>query len=400
MRTLLLLPPCFALLCSASAAWAEPDTPFTLTASGAVQTDSNLFRLPSSSDAFKLLGRDSAAEQVGITTVGLNFASTQSLQRFEVNASLVDYRYQNFGYLSFAARNFDAAWRWSLTPRFTGSLTSDRKETLNSFADYQGFTKRNQRTDTSTRLDTTYELTGPWRVLLGAAQNEQSNEQALVAGGDYRSTGAHLGVRQDFGSGSTLGYTARLANGSYLNRVLPSTGLYDDTFRQIDHELRLRWALGGASSVDAHLTALSRSHPTYASRDYDGFASGLALKWAVTGKSVLNAAYAHELSDYATANSNYAQTDRLTLGAVWSLSPKLQLGLRTAWSQVDYLGTPTAVLANQRRDTTHDTALTLAWQPYQRFSLTAALLSASRSSSQLGLDFDSTSATLAAQYSY
>ena len=388
------------VLCGASTAWGEPDTPLTLDASYALQTDSNLFRLPASADAFKLVGRDSVAEQVGITTLGLNFASTQSLQKFEVNASLVDYRYQNFSYLSFAARNFDAAWRWSLTPRLTGSLSSTRRETLNSFADYTGFNQRNQRTDTSTQLDTVYELTGPWRLLTGVRQTEQANELALVAGGDYRSTSAHLGVRQDFGSGSTLGYTARVANGSYLSRVLPNAGLYDDTFKQFDHDLRLRWALGGGSSVDAHLTALSRSHPTYASRNYDGFASGLSLNWAITGKSVLNAAYAHELSDYATANSNYAQTDRLTLGGVWNLSPKLQIGLRTAWSQVDYLGAPSTTPVTQRRDTHNDTSLTLVWVPYQRLNLNAMWQRMSRGSSQSGLDFESSMATLSAQYRY
>ena len=166
--------------------WAQQDSPLVLNASYALQTDSNLFRLPSAADTQALVGRSSAAEQIGATTLGLRFATTQSLQKFEFNASIVDYHYQNFDYLNFVATNYDAAWRWSLTPQFTGSITSQRVETLNSFADYQGFRTRNQRTDTTHSFDGVYALQGPWRLLGGVSQTERSNEQALVAGGDYR----------------------------------------------------------------------------------------------------------------------------------------------------------------------------------------------------------------------
>ena len=381
-------------------AWAQQDAPLRLSASYAMQTDSNLFRLPSGANTQALLGKASAAEQIGVSTLGLHFVSTQSLQKFELDASLQDYRYQNFDYLNFAASNYDAAWRWALTPQFTGKLSSKRADTLNSFADYQGFTRRNQRTDTSHRLDAMLEVEGPWRLLAGTSATERSNEQSLVAGGDYRYSGADLGVRYAYASGSSLSLLARSSNGSYLNQVVPSLGLYDDGFTQTDTELRLHWAYSGNSVFDAYVTPFSRSHPRYGQRDYSGVNAGATWGWALSGKTRLNTEYARELAAYATANSNYSQTDRLRAGVQWLVSAKAQLAASYGWAQTDYLGTPTAVPASQRKDTSTDTSLSIGWEALQGLTLSTALQSSSRSSTQAGLDFDSTALTVSAQYRY
>jgi exopolysaccharide biosynthesis operon protein EpsL len=387
------------LALSSTAAWAQQDDPLMIRAGYTLQTDSNLFRLPSGANTTALLGKSSGAEQIGITTVGLGFATTQSLQRFELDASLVDYRYQNFDYLSFTATNFDAAWRWSLTPRLTGNLTGSHKETLNSFADYQGFNQRNKRTDTNSRFDALYELSGPWRLLAGVTQAEQRNEQALVAGGDYRSTGADLGLRQVYGSGSSISLVGTLANGGYLNRSTPNAGAFDDSFKQLSTSLQLHWVFSGSTTLDGSVTQINRTHPTYAQRDYSGLNTEARLGWAITGKTRLNASYARTLDAYATANSNYSQTDRLQAGVTWAISQKIQLALNQSWAQIDYLGTP-ATATSTRRDTTHDSSIALGWEPLQRLNLSAAVQSVNRGSSQPGLDYDSTLLNLQAQYSF
>jgi len=379
--------------------WAQNTPRVKINASHAIQTDSNLFRLPAAANTTALIGRSSAAEQIGITSLGINFNTTKSLQKFELDASLVNYNYQNFSHLNFSARNYNAAWRWALTPRLTGTFASDLKETLNSFADYQGY-NGNQRADTNTRFDVLYELVSPWFLLGGVSQSKQVNQQAVVAGGDYSSTSADLGFRHVFSSGSAISYVAKAANGNYLNRVVPSVGFYDDSFKQIDNALRLQWILNGNSTANIHLTHVNRTHPNYSQRDFSGFNTGFNIDWAITGKSVLGASYTHELGSYATATSNYSLTDRITWGPVWHISPKTQLGLRHTWAQIDYLGSPNAIANSPRRDITRDTSLTLSWQPYQQLAINASLQSKTRGSSQTGLDYDSSIATLSAQLSY
>ena len=116
------------LLSVHGAARAEGDDVFTLSADTSLVRDNNLFRLSSSANTLALIGRDSAAEQINITTLGVRAAKSYSLQRFELGASVVDQRYQNFSYLNSVANNYDAAWRWSLTPSFHGNLVNSRRE--------------------------------------------------------------------------------------------------------------------------------------------------------------------------------------------------------------------------------------------------------------------------------
>ena len=398
MRTQPSLHVTVALCACASGAMAQ-EAPVVLTAGYTVQTDSNLFRLPSSANTQALIGKDSAAEQIGVTTVGFGLNTYQSLQKFEFDLNLVDYKYQNFNYLSFTASNYNAAWRWALTPALTGSFTSSRKETLNSFSDYTSYNQRNQRIDTSTGVNAEYQLDGTWRLLGGLSTARQANQQAVLAGSDYTSNSANAGVKYAFASGSSVTYQARLGNGNYLNRTVPNAGQFDDNFKQLDNDLRLRWALGGNSSAELYLTHINRTHPTYGQRDYNGFNTGANLDWAISGKTALNVSFSHTLDAYATSNSNYSQADKLSVGPVWQFSPKAALRLRYDWAQRDYLGSPGAT-ASTRRDTTRDTSISINWQPYQQLAFSAALQGASRGSNQAGLDYDSTQLFFTAQLTY
>ena len=394
IRPLSWLAAALCVMFSSAPAWAQVQDTFKFNAAYSRQSDSNLFRL-SADDVNAGIGKSSAAEQVGITSLGFNFNKAYSLQRFELNLSLIDYKYQNFSYLSFAAQNYNAAWRWSLTPRLRGNVTTVRNETLNSFADFQGFNRRNQRTSTNTRFDAAYEIDGPWRVIGGVSQSAQTNEQVLLAEGDFRSNAADLGLRYVLGSGSSLSYALKTATGSYLNRVLSPASLLDDGFDQIDNELRLHWIISGNSSADISAAHIKRSHPNFAQRDFSGLNAAFNLNWNMTGKSALTAGFARELASYQTESANYTQTDRFSIGPVWQVSPKAVVRLRYDVAQRAYLG-----VVAQRRDTTRDTSLSFDWQPYRYLTLSASLQNAMRTSNQPRLDYESNVATFSAQFTY
>jgi exopolysaccharide biosynthesis operon protein EpsL len=365
-----------------------------------IQSDSNLFRLPGGSDVKSLTGNPSAAEKVNVTSVGVIINKAYSLQTFDLNLNLTDFRHQNFNYLSFTAHNFNAAWHWSLTPRLHGSFTSDRAETLNSFADYQSFNLRNLRTDTNTGLDAEYEFDGPLRVMGGVSQSRRSNLQPLVAEGDYSAHTSDVGLRYLWASGSALSYSHKYTNGTYSNRLLSLTGSYDDSFKQVDHDLRLHWVISGQTTADIGATHVNRSYPNYAQNDYSGINKSINFNWNMTGKSALTAGWAHELASYQTSNIAFSQTDRLLLGPVWQLSPKATLRLQHEAARRDYLGTSTGVLARERSETTRDTSLSFDWQPRRYLTVSASLQNARRTSDQAGFDYDSNLTTLSAQLIY
>ncbi len=374
--------------------------PLTLSAGYTMQSDSNLFRLPSNANVQALTGQGSAAETIGVTTVGIGFNTRQSLQTLSVNVNLIDYQYQKFNYLSFTANNYNANWQWAITPTVTGTLSTDRKETLNSFADFTGYRQRNQRLDTTTRFDATYQLDGPWRLIAGASTTRQENQLAQVTGSDFTSNAVDAGVRHVFGSGSSISYQMRIGKGTYLNRVVPNANAQDDQYTQVDNDLRLRWDLGGGTAANANLTHVNRTHPRYGQRDYSGFNSGAGLDWSLSGKTSISLAYIHLLEAYAATNSNYSSTDRISVGPVWQLSPKVGVRLKHEWAQRSYLGSPTAGLSSNRQDITRDTTLSVNWQPQDKLALSASLQTASRGVNQAGLDYDSTMLFITAQLTY
>lgn len=391
-----------ALLCASAspAALAQSERALSLSAQYSMQTDSNLFRLPAGANTGALIGRASPAERIGTATLGLHFNTTQSLQAFELDAALVDYRYQNFSHLNFTARNYQAHWRWAITPHLRGNLSREQHQSLNSFTDSANLNQRNQRTDTSTRLDASYALDGPWHLLGGLSRSTQSNQQALLGDGDFDANSAELGLRYVFASGSTLGYRASATSGHYTRRAVPSPARLDDRYRQRNHELRLHWSLDQRSGADFYLTHLARRHPHYGQRDYSGFNAGASLNWAITGKTTLNARYEQQLATYANANTNYTRTHRLAVGPVWQISPKTRLSLSQQWAQISYLGTPGAAAADARQDRTSDTRLQLDWQPNRQLTLGASVQRNARSANQSGLDFGSTVFSLNAELTF
>ncbi|CAM8643223.1 EpsL, exopolysaccharide biosynthesis operon protein EpsL [Comamonadaceae bacterium] len=399
MRSLFIYLPSTLAMLGAGNVLAQQD-PITLSAAYTWQSDSNLFRLPSNANVQALTGQSSAAETIGVTTLGLGFNTKQSLQTLSLNLNLIDYQYQKFNYLSFTANNYNAAWQWAITPKVTGTLSTERKETLNSFADFTGYRQRNQRLDTTTRFDATYQLDGPWRLIAGTSTTRQENQLAQVTGSDYTTNTVDAGLRYAFASGSTISYQMRAGKGTYLNRVVPNANALDDQYTQIDNDLRLRWDLGGGTTASANITHINRTHPRYGQRDYSGFNSGAGLDWALSGKTSISLAYSHLLEAYAATNSNYTSTDRISIGPVWQLSPKVGLRLKHEWAQRSYLGSPTTGLSSNRQDITRDTSLSVNWQAHDQLALSASLQTASRGVNQAGLDYDSTMLFITAQLTY
>ena len=383
-----------------TAVCAQTDPGLQLRASETLMHDSNLFRLSDSANVNASTGKDSAADTLGITTLGLSYNKAYSLQRIELDVSLVDNRFQNADYLNFTASNYSAAWRWSFTPRLRGTLKSSRKEGLNSFSDYQSSTLRNLRTDTLTGFDALYELTGAWRLLGGVSQTKQVNEQVLLVDSDYSFNSVFLGGRYDFSSGSTITYKATASNGSYLNRSLSAINLTDDGFDQTESDLRLDWVVSGKLTASVNAGYAQRSHPHFAQRDYSGPQAGASLNWDISGKTSLSADVSRKLGAYQSTYANYARTDRLSVGPNWQISAKTTLGLSFDISHIDYLDSPFASNQITRQDTLRDTRLSLVWQPSQSTFISASVSNATRSSTLQGVDYRSHMATISAKYSY
>ncbi|MFZ4481994.1 MAG: XrtB/PEP-CTERM-associated polysaccharide biosynthesis outer membrane protein EpsL [Rhodoferax sp.] len=387
------------LICGLGAVWAQSDVTSKFKVESSLRFDNNLFRLPPDADTEALIGKPSAAERIDINSLNLNFSSTLSLQKFEVAINLVNYRYQNFDYLSYPARNYNAVWHWALTPRLHGNLGSQRQETQNNFADTPGRYQQNLRVNNNTRFDTALEPGGGWSVLAGVSQSTQTNQLAVTADADYEDKSVDLGFSYVLGSGNTIGYTRRKVEGRYLHHLLAS-GLYDEGFQQIDNEIKLHWLITGKSALDLKATHISRTHPQYADGDYSGVNASANFSWTISGKSALTASWTRELASYQTLYSSYSLTDRYSLGQFWQISPKLLLRARYELARTEYLGAPFGLIATPRSDSSTDASISFDWQPNQYITISTSLENATRKSNYAVLDYESKMATVSAQFSY
>ena len=391
-----------SVLYTSSAVADEQDT-VSIVPSLSVMHDDNLFRLSSSVDPKTVLGTSTKAEDITVSSLTLRINKPYSLQRFEFEASLIDYRYQNFSYLSYTAYPYKAAWRWSLTPNLHGNLTTGRSTALNSFTDYTGYTRRNTRTDESTRFDGVFDLSAAWHLLGGVSETTTINSEITRGEGDNRVKRAEIGVRHTLASGSSYSFTTRAGQGDYLNRPEPNPfSILDNRFNDTENEVRVAWALTGKASLDARLAHLTRHHAHYAERDFSGATGNLNLNWNITAKTALAASFARELASYQTLDSNYTRTDRFTLTPSWQFSAKTGLRGRYDYARRDYQGGPlTGILAaSSRRDDLHTAMIALEWQPYRNVSVNASLQNEKRSSNQSGLDYKDNTINLSAQATF
>ena len=399
-NNLLALAAAVLLMLSAARAWADEFDTLNFTGGMTVVNDSNLFRLSGTADPNTVLGKSTTADQIVVTSIGARLAKPYSLQRFELSASLVDYRYQSARFLNFAAFNYNAAWRWSLTPRLRGSLTAERSETLNSFVDFRAFV-RNVRTEENNRVDAEYEIDGVWRLIGGASQSKIQNAQLFVQQQDFKSNAAEFGAKYAFPSGSFISAVTRAQAGTYFKLPQPvAASLFDNRFDQTEYEARGYWLFSGKSSLDTRLAYQERKHSTFSERNFSGVVGNASFNWGISGKTRLVSSVSRELASFVQASSSYTRNDRLSVGPVWEVSPKAVVRTRLDYSSRAFLGPVAATPFNDRRDKLRTLYVGTDWQPYRWVTMSASLQNDKRTSNLSGLDFASTQLTVSAQLTF
>lgn len=326
--------------------------------------DSNVFRSPEATRR---------SDTYGVTTLGVKLDKRYSLQRVELDVYAQDYRYQDFSELDFTALNYDAAWRWSVTPKLRGNLTADRREFVDNTADALigpgGISAVNRRTESALGLDAEYELGAAWRLVAGAFQRDLENTRT-TAEADSTVTGGEAGARYVFRAGHSLAYRFRSGDGEYRGQI--AAGLPKD-FTDTEHEVRFEWAPTGRSTVQARLAHLDREHKGAPDRDFSGLTGRINANWLLTGKTQIDVGLIRELGSYQTASTNYYEGDRLYISPVWKPTEKTAVRLRLEQGNRNYKGAPAGQVASGRRDKTSLASLGLEWEALRSLTLAATV---------------------------
>lgn len=351
------------LLCP-PVAWADVpgggDT-LTLNVGAGLTRDDNLFRAPE--------GRE-VSDEIRTTTLGLRFNKAYSLQRFYVDAQLIDYRYRDNSYLDFTGKNLNAAWAWKLTPSLYGNLSTSRTESLNSFVDYVAANpelRRNIRTMKRSRFDVEWEALGPLHLLSSVSHYEQDNSQTFFEDSAYNASSAEVGVKYVTSVDSSLALVTRKTDGSYSRTANPAT-LADSGFEQRENEARFVWNPTVKSSASGRIAHLERRHDNFHERDFDGYVGSVDFKWGITDKVDFNIGLRRDLNAYqqlpslTESYSNHYVGKSYSFNPVWRITEKTSLGYRHTRQRRDYEGTVVGADPLRNDRLRYDT-LSFDWEP-------------------------------------
>ena len=361
---------------------ADERDPLSAIAGVSREYDNNLF----------LLESNKQSDRISKAYAGIQLDKLYSLQRFKVNYTLNASRYQKNTRLNFNSHNYDAAWLWSLTPRLTGKLYADRKESLNSFQDFRVFnpsTIRNIRVSQTQHFEADYSPYGVWHFLGGFTRNEARNSESFIQQDNLSSIALDAGVRYDFRSGSSILLMAHKRNGDFERKTPDFASLLDTGFSEKEAEARLTWLLSGHSRLNVRTAYLRRNHDNFSQRDYSGMVGSLDYLWVPTGKLQLGVSANSVLASFWNIDSSYTRENTLSISPVYNINNKIRLNGFAGISERRFLGDG-LVPSTNRLDKARNFSAGIDWTPWRNLTLGADLRYSKRDSNIIGFDFNDT----------
>jgi exopolysaccharide biosynthesis operon protein EpsL len=350
----------------------------------------NLFKRPSDTGVSR--------DQLTTTQVTVAAHKSISLQGFDLSASLVDNSYRKFDSLNSQNNNYNASWRWQVTPHVTGTVSSSRQQSQTDFADFRG-AGQNLRTSESRRANVEWNIMGGWTVGTGFTRSKQINSQTFVedAGNEQRVN--DMLVRYAFPSGTTIALNRSKSNGDFSREPNPLT-LSDSRFSDTREDINLAWPITGKTRLTAGLGRISRQYENFGVRDYIGRNGNLSIAWTATAKSSLALARSRTTDSWEDTSSSFTMRDMTDLSGNLLISGKLSMRASVGRETRTFGGFALIPPAFSRKDKTGRESLSLIWSPTSSVIVTASLQQSRRASTTPGTNFSDRSATMSATASF
>lgn len=349
------------------------------------QHDNNVFKTKNNTES----------ENITSTYAGVRFNKQYSLQRFRANATITNLDYQNFDYLNFTSKSYDAAWLWALTPKLTGIISADRSESLNDFNDFRNSSVRNTRVTQNQQFQADFAPGGGWHLIAGVSRNTLKNSATFNQVSDFSANSLDVGLKYDLSSGTSITMMNHARKGSYDDRAISQAALLDNGYKEREHEVRLDWLVSAKSQLSFVASYLSRDHDHFSTRDYSGMQGGVTYSWAPTAKIKLLVAMQSNLAAFQSNENSYTRTHIFSITPTYDFSEKIKLRAGLSMSERNFEGD--GVVASQgREDEIKSASLGIDWSPTNYVTLGLNLQKSSQDSNIVGLDYDDTTVSASA----
>lgn len=351
--------------------------------------DDNLFRS----------SKKERSENITSAYAGIRLDKQYAQQRFKADFTLTANRYQNFDVLDFNAKDYKAAWLWTLTPYLTGTISLDRKQTLNSFQDFNSsgglVNIRNLNVRETQHFEADYSPHNIWHILGGftrSTQKNSNNSNSFVGQDSFVSNSVDAGVRYNFRSGSSITVMSHLRKGAYKDRQLNAVALFDTAYDEQEVEGKLNWILSGKSTLNTRAAYITRDHDHFSERDYSGLVGNIDFSWSPTAKIKMILSAASNLSTYQTGDNSYTRNTTFSIRPLYALSSKVTVSAHADISKRSFLGDGVNNANTNRVDRTKTVGVGVDWMPLRSFSVGANLDHSNRNSNDADYDYSDTTA--------
>lgn len=376
-----------------------PDTAdtFNFALGAQMRYDDNLFRLPAAENPLPFSGKSRKSDLIYSTDVGIRIDKPYAQQRFQLDATVTDNRYQTHDFLNYSAFDYRSAWLWHLTPRISGVVLAEQTQELNNFADFRDFGQKSIQTNQVHVFSVDGDIGAGMHLLGGLLDVRSRNSQTFQAVGDYRQDGAELGIKYVSAAQNWISLTRRETVGDYRGRVLDPLTQLDTGFNESTTEAALDWHGSVKSEIQAKLGYVDRRHDNFSQRNYAGALGRLLYRWDPTEKLRLDTSLSRNLFSFQENANSYYVADTFSVSPVWRYSPKTTLRLRYDYSNRDYRGAIVSV-AEMRQDTVQSLLFAADWQATRKLTIVSTLQHIRRDSNLATYDYDSNSAEISAQF--
>ncbi len=338
-----------------------------------------------------------AGDSDTVTSAGLLAGLDQQLgrQRLTVDGSLQDNRYRNNSSLNNSSYSLRSGLDWQTVGRLSGTVSASSSRSLADFNVGGGvnpiFAKNTERNDeysafarlgTSTRYTFEAGFTRRTRDFSAVEYARLVYQQNTTSLGVYATPGANL--RLGLVGRRTLGQNPSYPVGLTFNPSIPALEIVyaPNDYRRNDVDLTLSWNTGGASALNARLSASRTRNSLTQLTNFSGTTGALGWTWQALSKLQLSAQVARDSGQETLVRS--ADVNRVytnwQLGAVYAATAKLSLNASVSSNRSTRANSDNSPLSDNY-EKARSQSLGLRWAYSRSFSLGCQYNHSSRDSS-------------------
>src|SRR5262245_31335000 len=382
---------------------AEPDErPVRFSLSGGVYHDSNPFRLSDSVNPQTVLGTSSKSDTFYRLGAGVTGDIPISRQHLLFEAAMDGFRYDRFDLLDNVAYRAGVAWKWEAGSEWSGDVGYTRRHFLSPL-EYLQQPVKDMITDDHIYANGGYRLTPRWRVRGTADWIQSDHSNDIQASLDNHTAFGIVGLDYLTPAGNSIGAQVKFSRGIYPNDQLVAGTLVNNDYDEVELSAVAQWIVTGKSTLYARLGYTDRSQDQLPERDFQGVTGRVDWDWTPTGKTLINFAAWHEIHSYQDVTASYVVSNGASLGPNWALTSKVVLQARLLYEERKFKGDPGLVLGTtgpEREDKFRGGRISVGYTPWRNFELSLAAEAGKRTSNTAGNDFDFTSVSANAQFSF